>query len=105
MIATVSPAIGRESLGGVAPAPGNDVKEDSAQVGQKLEHLLWTEMLKHAGLESAITQGTGESAAAFSRYVVEAIAADLAENHPLGLREDISPAAVISPVATGASGS
>lgn len=54
-------------------------------VGKRFEQMLWAEMLSHAGLEKSLTQGGGESASAFSRYVVEAIAEDIAEKHPLGL--------------------
>ena len=42
----------------------------------------------HAGLEEALTKNGGEAASSFSRYVVEAIAADIAEKHPLGLGAD-----------------
>ena len=48
-------------------------------------------MLSHAGLEKAFTQSGGEAAASFSRMIVESIAEDLAERHPLGF----------DPVATG----
>ncbi len=41
-------------------------------------------MLSHAGLEKAFTQSGGEAAASFSRMIVESIAEDLAERHPLG---------------------
>lgn len=58
-------------------------------VGQRFEQLLWAEMLSHAGFEDALTMGGGEAASAFSRYVVEAIAADLAAEQSLGLKESI----------------
>ena len=51
----------------------------------KFEQLLWAELLTHTGLEKALTLGGGEGASMFSRYFVEAIAADIAEQHPLGL--------------------
>lgn len=50
-----------------------------------MEQMLWTEMLSHAGLEDAFTQGGGEAASAFSRFIVEEIAKDLAAKHPLGI--------------------
>ena len=53
----------------------------------QFEKLLWSEMLSHSGLEKAFTMSGGESASAFSRYVVEAIAEDLAAQHPLGLSD------------------
>lgn len=59
--------------------------EDRSEIGKRFEQMLWAEMLSHAGLEKSLTLGGGEAASAFSRYVVEAIAADLAETHPLGL--------------------
>ena len=51
----------------------------------RFEQLLWAELLTHTGLEKALTLGGGEGASMFSRYFVEAIAADIAEQHPLGL--------------------
>ena len=52
---------------------------------QEIEKLLWTEMLKHSGLEKAFTPSGGEAASAFARYIVEAIAEDITRSHPLGL--------------------
>lgn len=52
---------------------------------QQIEKLLWTEMLKHSGLEKAFTPSGGEAASAFARYIVEAIAEDISLSHPLGL--------------------
>jgi hypothetical protein len=60
------------------PAPGTPM-------AARFEQMLWAEMLSHAGLEDALTLGGGDGAAAFSRYIVEDIAADLAARHPLGL--------------------
>lgn len=57
-------------------------------IGQRFEQMLWAEMLMHAGLEDALTLNGGEAASSFSRYVVEAIAADIAEKHPLGLSSE-----------------
>ena len=68
------------------PAPGTD---KMSEMGKRFEQMLWAEMLSHAGLEKAFTQGGGEAAASFSRYIVEAIAADLAESHPLGFAQQI----------------
>lgn len=64
--------------------------KDSTDIKLRFEQMLWAEMLSHAGLEKALTQGGGEAASAFSRYVVEAIAKDLAEKHPMGLTENVS---------------
>ena len=57
----------------------------SDQTSVRFEQLLWAELLTHTGLEDALTLGGGQGASMFSRYFVEAIAADLAEHHPLGL--------------------
>lgn len=59
--------------------------DELKEVGKRFEQLLWAEMLSHTGLEKAFTQSGGEAASAFSRMIVEAIAEDLAESHPLGL--------------------
>lgn len=77
------PAAGAPSL-----QPAQAPRIDAAQqkdIGQRFEEMLWAEMLSHAGLEKAFTQSGGEAASAFSRFMVEAIAEDLAEKHPLGL--------------------
>ena len=58
-------------------------------IGLRFEQMLWAEMLMHAGLEDALTKNGGEAASSFSRFVVEAIAADIAEKHPLGLDMDV----------------
>jgi len=70
------------------PAPRAPKSEPSG-IGHKFEQMLWTEMLSHAGLDKAFSQGGGEAASAFSRYVVESIAKDLAETHPMGLGEAV----------------
>lgn len=57
---------------------------------ERLEQMLWAEMLSHAGLEEAFTLGGGEDAAAFSRYLVEAIAEDLAEQHDFNFAQSSS---------------
>ena len=63
--------------------------EERSEIGKRFEQMLWAEMLSHAGLEKSMTLGGGEAASAFSRYVVEAIAEDLAETHPLGLARKV----------------
>lgn len=60
----------------------------SDETALKFEQLLWAELLTHTGLEDALTLGGGEGASMFSRYFVEAIAADIAKQHPLGLLSD-----------------
>jgi len=67
---------------------------EAGEIKQRFEQMLWAEMLSHAGLEKAFTQGGGEAASAFSRYVVEAIAKDLAEKHPMGLTEKVDMTAL-----------
>lgn len=62
---------------------------DASNIGQRFEQMLWAEMLTHAGLEKAFSQGGGEAASAFSRYVVEAVAKDIAESHPLDLADAV----------------
>ena len=78
------------SLNSVAPTGQAQVQtqpklspEEDTNV--RFEQLLWAELLTHTGLEKALTLGGGEGASMFSRYFVEAIAADIAEQHPLGL--------------------
>lgn len=70
-----------------APKSARETAEQD--IKQRFEQMLWAEMLSHAGLEKALTQGGGEAASSFSRYVVEAIAKDLAETHPMGLAEHV----------------
>ncbi|MEM1146739.1 MAG: hypothetical protein AAGA72_04185 [Pseudomonadota bacterium] len=66
-----------------APAAGPPpVKDESAL---RFEQLLWAELLTHTGLEKSLTFGGGDGASMFARYFVEAIAADIAKQHPLGL--------------------
>ena len=64
-------------------------ESEPSEIGQKFEQMLWTEMLTYAGLDKAFSQGGGEAASAFSRYIVEAISADLAKTHPMGLSEAV----------------
>ncbi len=70
-------------------SPANTAIQDETAV--KFEKLLWAELLTHTGLEDALTLGGGQGASMFSRYFVEAIAGDIAEQHPLGLLSDKSP--------------
>lgn len=77
---------------GVLPAgraPAKPLPEESTELRLRFEQMLWSEMLSHAGLEKSLTLGGGEGASAFSRFVVEAIAKDLAEKHPLGLGDKV----------------
>ena len=69
----------------VARAHAPQLPKESTSITQKFEQLLWAEMLSHAGLEKSLTSGGGEGVSSFSRYVVEAIAEDIARKHPLGL--------------------
>lgn len=71
-----------------AKSGGQSPAEPSA-IGKRFEQMLWAEMLTHAGLEKSFTLGGGEAASAFSRYVVEAIAEDLAQSHPLGFARKV----------------
>ena len=70
---------------GTAQAPTQPKLTAEADTNVRFEQLLWAELLTHTGLEKALTLGGGEGASMFSRYFVEAIAADIAEQHPLGL--------------------
>lgn len=80
-------------------ASGNDASE----IKQRFEQMLWAEMLSHAGLEKALTQSGGEAASAFSRYVVEEIAKDLAEKFPMGLANSVdAPSAQAAPLSESA---
>ena len=56
---------------------------------QQIEKLLWTEMLKYSGLEEAFSSQGGEGSSAFARYMVEAIAEDIARTQPLGFEAKI----------------
>ena len=68
--------------------PTPDVSEESKA---KFEQLLWAELLTHTGLEDALTLGGGDGASMFARYFVEAIAEDIAKQHPLGLLDKELP--------------
>jgi hypothetical protein len=75
--------------------------DTESQIKQRFEQMLWAEMLSHAGLEKAFTLGGGEAASAFSRYVVEEMAKDLAEKHPIGIADRAAAPAAASPAGTG----
>ena len=80
-----------ETPGQAAPSnavPTPDVSEESKA---KFEQLLWAELLTHTGLEDALTLGGGDGASMFARYFVEAIAEDIAKQHPLGLLDKELP--------------
>lgn len=76
--------------------------DQMSELGQRFEQMLWAEMLSHAGLEKAFTQGGGEAASSFSRYIVEAIAEDLARSHPLGFADKIAGHEDVPPPASAA---
>lgn len=89
------------SVPALAPENRPDVKNlgnaEISDIGQRFEQMLWAEMLTHAGLDKAFEQGGGEAASAFSRYVVEAVAKDIAATHPLGLAEAVERNAIPVP--------
>jgi hypothetical protein len=62
---------------------------EASELGKKFEQMLWTEMLSYAGLDKAFAQDGGQAAETFSRYLIESIAADLAESHPMGLGDAV----------------
>jgi len=72
-------------------APTTQPAEMSEDAKLRFEQLLWAELLVHTGLEDALTLGGGQGASMFSRYFVEAIAADIAKQHPLGLLDSDLP--------------
>ncbi|KCZ92229.1 hypothetical protein [Hyphomonas johnsonii] len=78
-------------------------RQEATDIGKRFEQMLWADMLSHAGLEKALSQGGGEAASAFSRYVVEAVAKDLAETHPLGLTDSMNLGPSAGPAAEDAS--
>ncbi|WP_373005310.1 hypothetical protein [Hyphomonas sp.] len=83
------PAISAQALAPENRPVANLANAEAADIGQRFEQMLWAEMLTHAGLEKAFSQGGGEAASAFSRYVVEAVAKDIAASHPLGLADAV----------------
>lgn len=62
---------------------------EASELGKRFEQMLWTEMLSYAGLDKAFAQDGGQAAETFSRYLIESIAADLADSHPMGLGEAV----------------
>ncbi len=78
-----------------APSTGEAGKPAQVELSEdaklRFEKLLWAELLTHTGLEKSMTLGGGEGASMFSRYFVEAIAEDLAEQQPLGLLDKELP--------------
>ncbi|MEM5518846.1 hypothetical protein WNY37_17945 [Henriciella sp. AS95] len=69
-----------------ATGPSAPAKEDAhADISKRFEQMLWAEMLRHTGLEDALTKSGGQGTEAFTQFVIEAIAEDMAEQHPLGL--------------------
>lgn len=79
------------SATGAVQTPDAAPTELSEDAKLRFEKMLWAELLVHTGLEKALTLGGGEGASMFSRYFVEAIAADIAEQHPLGLLDSELP--------------
>ncbi|MEL6859948.1 MAG: hypothetical protein AAFO74_16295 [Pseudomonadota bacterium] len=98
MLPTLSNANAAPSIAPAAPSTQNlqnPVTSDETKL--KFEQLLWAELLTHTGLEDSLTLGGGQGASMFARYFVEAVAADIAEQHPLGLLDtelptDLDPA-------------
>jgi len=74
---------------------------EATGLGQRFEQMLWAEMLSHAGFEDALTRGGGDGASSFARFVVEAVAKDLAARHPLGLGEVLPEAGDATPADGG----
>ena len=66
-------------------AASTELNDERSDINKRFEQMLWAEMLSHTGLEEALTKSGGKAASAFTQFVIEAIAADLAEQHPLGL--------------------
>lgn len=62
---------------------------EAAEMKQRFEQMVWADVLRNAGFESTLTKGGGEGAAAFARYMIEAIAEELAITHPLGLADSL----------------
>lgn len=87
MTPSILPGMDAAPARAAAEPPKTRAETEAAETKLRFEQMLWAEMLTHAGLEKAFTQSGGEAASAFSRYVVEAIAKDLAEKHPMGLAD------------------
>lgn len=94
MISSIMPGMVAPPTGPAGEGKGAAAaNEERSEIGKRFEQMLWAEMLSHAGLEKSLTLGGGEAASAFSRYVVESIAEDLAETHPLGLARRVDDVA------------
>ncbi|MEE2878913.1 MAG: hypothetical protein VX593_07905 [Pseudomonadota bacterium] len=78
------PASTAQPTSGVANAT-SPAQNEEAELGIRFEKMLWAEMLRHAGLEKAMTRTGGQAASAFAQFMVEAIAEDIARKSPLGL--------------------
>ncbi|ABI78061.1 hypothetical protein HNE_0262 [Hyphomonas neptunium ATCC 15444] len=103
MISSITPGISVPSAIPAGEGKGAGAAgEDRSEIGKRFEQMLWAEMLSHAGLEKSLTLGGGEAASAFSRYVVESIAEDLAETHPLGFARRVDDVAASQPAAQAA---
>ncbi len=87
---------GIQMAGASSPLTSSNRPESSdanmADIQKRFEQMLWAEMLSQSGLEDALTKSGGQAAAPFARYVVEAIAKDIAETNPLGLSAEPAPA-------------
>lgn len=69
-----------------SPAGLATAEQDArSEITKRFEQMLWAEMLSHTGLEDALTKSGGQGASAFTQFVIQSIAEDLAEQHPLGL--------------------
>jgi hypothetical protein len=88
----LSPLASNQTVATASSETGKPAQvEHSEDAKLRFEKLLWAELLTHTGLEKAMTLGGGEGASMFSRYFVEAIAEDLAEQQPLGLLDKELP--------------
>lgn len=83
--------------GGARPATAE--ADARAEITKRFEQMLWAEMLSHTGLEDALTKSGGQGASAFTQFVIQSIAEDLAEQHPLGLNPIPEAAAAYSRLA------
>lgn len=73
----------------IAEPQSNIQESPDKDAGARFEKLLWSQMLQHTGLEDAFTKNGGQAVSAFSQFMLEALAEDLAEKHPLGLSSAI----------------
>jgi hypothetical protein len=70
----------------------NNKADHADTVLKNMETMLWAELLSHAGFEEALVGGAGGHASGFSRIILEHVATDLAEAHPLGLAREVARA-------------